>query len=343
MLNGKIQRYFRHGTLTRLRVFEAVVRHGNSTRAAEALHMAQPTVSVHLRKLTDTIGVTLLEHVGKKVRLTAAGEEVYAACQRLFQTLSELDEAIADIRGLKAGKLRIATTTAGEYLLPPLLAEFVKRHPAIEVSLHVTSREAVLERLSRDTDDVYLLTNAPENNAIAAHAILPNPLIALAPAGHPLGDEKNIPFERFAKEPLLVRDQGSGTRLAVDRLFAEHELQPLVRMELGSKTKRSRKRSSPDWAFHSCIGTRAASTSTTASHCSTCAACRATEAGSSCSRLRNGSHSSRKPSSSSRARKRGGYSQRARRSKATKRPTSRTHWRAAEFQDDTELNCAVQL
>ncbi|MBA3776055.1 MAG: LysR family transcriptional regulator [Betaproteobacteria bacterium] len=234
MLNGKIQRYFRHGTLTRLRVFEAVVRHGNSTRAAEALHMAQPTVSVHLRKLTDTIGVTLLEHVGKKVRLTAAGEEVYAACQRLFQTLSELDEAIADIRGLKAGKLRIATTTAGEYLLPPLLAEFVKRHPAIEVSLHVTSREAVLERLSRDTDDVYLLTNAPENNAIAAHAILPNPLIALAPAGHPLGDEKNIPFERFAKEPLLVRDQGSGTRLAVDRLFAEHELQPLVRMELGS-------------------------------------------------------------------------------------------------------------
>ncbi|MEJ7669803.1 MAG: LysR substrate-binding domain-containing protein [Casimicrobiaceae bacterium] len=144
-------------------------------------------VSVHLRKLTDTIGVTLLEHVGKKVRLTAAGEEVYAACQRLFQTLSELDEAIADIRGLKAGKLRIATTTAGEYLLPPLLAEFLKRHPAIEVSLHVTTREAVLERLSRDTDDVYLLTNAPENNAIAAHAILPNPLIALAPAGHPLG------------------------------------------------------------------------------------------------------------------------------------------------------------
>lgn len=234
MPNGKIERYFRHGTLTQLRVFEAVTRHGNCTRAAEALHMAQPTVSVHLRKLTETVGVTLLEYVGKKVRLTAAGEEVYAACQRLFQTFCELEEAIADIRGVNAGKLRIATTTAGEYLLPPLLAEFVQRHPGIEVSVDVTSREAVLERLSRDADDLYLLTNAPENDAIAAHAILPNPLIALAPAAHPLTQEKNIAFERFATEPLLVREQGSGTRLAVDRLFAGHGLQPLVRMELGS-------------------------------------------------------------------------------------------------------------
>lgn len=234
MLNAKIRRYFRHGTLTQLRVFEAVARHGNCTRAAESLHMAQPTVSVQLRKLTDTVGVTLLEYVGKKVRLTAAGDEVYAACQRLFQAFGELDEAIADISGLRAGRLRIATTTAGEYLLPPLLAQFVKRHPGIEVSLHVSSRQAVLERLSEDADDLYLLTNAPESDAVVTHAILANPLVALAPADHPLVREKDIAFERFAKEPLLVRERGSGTRLAVDGVFAEHQLEPVVRMELGS-------------------------------------------------------------------------------------------------------------
>jgi len=220
--------------LVQLRVFEAVARQENCTRAAETLHMAQPTVSVHLRKLTDTVGVPLLEYVGKKARLTAAGEKVYAACQSLFQTFTELDEAIEDVRGLRSGKLRIATTTAGEYLLPPLLAAFLKHHPGIEVALHVSSREDVLKRLSENADDLYLLTNAPDIDAVAAHSILPNPLIALARSDHPLACEKDISFERFAQEPLLVRERGSATSLAVDRLFLNHGLRPNVRMELGS-------------------------------------------------------------------------------------------------------------
>jgi len=234
MPNGKIQRYFRHGTLTSMRVFEAVGRHGNFTRAGEELHMAQPTVSVHIKKLTETVGVPLVEQIGRSVRLTAAGNELRAACQRIFQTLDELDEAIGDIRGLKAGKLRIATTTAGEYLLPQLLAHFVKRHPGIEVSVHVNSRRAILARLAENTDDLYLLTRPPDGEAVAAHPILPNPMVALAPAGHPLAREKATAFERFAKEPMLMREPGSGTRLAVDQVFAEHGLRPAVSMELGS-------------------------------------------------------------------------------------------------------------
>lgn len=232
-MQGKIQRYFRHGTLTQLRVFEAVARLQNCTRAAESLHMAQPTVSVHLRKLTDTVGVTLVEHIGKKVRLTAAGDQVYAACQSLFNTFAELDHGLANIRGLKSGRLRIATTTAGEYLLPPLLAAFVQRHPGIEVSLHVSSRQVLLKRLSENADDFYLLTNAPKA-ATAPLALLPNPLIALARVDHPLAREQKIAFERFAQQPLLVREYGSATALAVDRLFTRYGLRPAVRMELGS-------------------------------------------------------------------------------------------------------------
>lgn len=234
MPNGKIQRYFRHGTLVQLRVFEAVARHANCTRAAEALHMAQPTVSVHLRKLTDTVGMPLVEYSGKKARLTAAGERLHAACQTIFQTFTELDAAIEDIRGLKSGKLRIATTTAGEYLLPPIVAVFLKQHPDIEVSLHVGSRDALLKRLSENSDDLYLLTNAPATDGVASHAILPNPLIALARSDHPLASERNIAFDRFAQQPMLVRESGSATSLAVNRLFAKHQVQPIVRMELGS-------------------------------------------------------------------------------------------------------------
>jgi LysR family transcriptional regulator, low CO2-responsive transcriptional regulator len=234
MPTSKIQRYLRHGTLVQLRAFEAIVRLGSYTRAGEETHMAQPTVSVHMKKLAETIGVPLLEHVGKRVRLTAAGEEAHAACHAIFKTLSDLDEAIGDLRGLKAGKLRIATTTAGEYLLPQLLAQFVRRHPGIEVSLQVSSRRTILERLAADADDLYLLTNPPTSEAIIAHSVLPNPLVALAPAQHPLAREKTIAFKRFAREPLLVREAGSGTRLAVDELFKQHALEPLISMELGS-------------------------------------------------------------------------------------------------------------
>jgi DNA-binding transcriptional LysR family regulator len=234
MPTSKIQRYFRHGTLTQLRVFEAVARLGSYTRAGEETHMAQPTVSVLMRKLGETVGVQVLEQVGRRVRLTAAGEELYSACQNIFETFVQLDEAIADIRGLKAGKLRIATTTAGEYLLPQLLAPFVRRHPGIEVSLHVGARKTVLERLAENADDLYLLTNPPSHGEMVVHPILPNPLVALAPATHPLAAEKNIEFKRFAREPLLVREPGSGTRLAVDDVFSRHALQPRIRMELGS-------------------------------------------------------------------------------------------------------------
>jgi DNA-binding transcriptional LysR family regulator len=234
MTNAMLQRYFRHGTLPHLRVFEAVARHGNYTRAGHELHMAQPTVSIHIKKLTDLVGVPLLEQLGKRVRLTAAGEAVHATCATLFRVFSELDQSLADIASLRVGKLRIATTASGEYLLPPLLADFVRAHPGIEVSLHVDSHRAVLDRLSQNADDLYLLTNPPEDREVVAHAILPNPLIVLAPAGHPLARDRDIPFERLAQERLLVREVGSGTRLAVDRVFAGHRLQPAMRMELGS-------------------------------------------------------------------------------------------------------------
>ena len=234
MPNSRIQRYLRHGTLTQLRVLDAIARHGSFTRAGEELHMAQPTVSVHMKKLTETIGVPLVQPVGKKVQLTAVGEEVRATCIRIFEAFSDLHESIADLHGLRSGRLRIGTTTAGECLMPQLLAAFVRKHPAIEVSVHVSSRQALVERLDDNADDLYLFANPPTDDSLAVHPVLPNPLVAIGPATHPLAREKSVAFERFAHEPLLMRERGSGTRLAVERLFAEHHLRPHTKMELGS-------------------------------------------------------------------------------------------------------------
>ena len=153
MQQGKIRRYLKHGMLPQLRVFEAVARHGSFTRAAEELYLAQPTVSVQIRKLTETVGLPLLEQIGKRIHPTSAGRELYAACQDIFRTLDGVEDAFSDIRGLKAGTLRIATSTSGKYLVPRLLAEFVKLHPGIDVTLHVNHRKACLLYTSDAADE----------------------------------------------------------------------------------------------------------------------------------------------------------------------------------------------
>jgi DNA-binding transcriptional LysR family regulator len=234
MQQGKIRRYLKHGMLPQLRVFEAVARHGSFTRAAEELYLAQPTVSVQIRKLTDTVGLPLLEQIGKRVHPTAVGRELYAACQEIFRTLDGVESALSDIRGLKAGSLRVATSTSGKYLVPRLLAEFSKLHPGIEISLHVNGRESVLDRLADNRDDLYVLSNPPEEDDVVVQRISANPLVVFARAEHPLARERKIPFALFASEPLLMREPGSGTRMITERLYARHGLEPLIGMELGS-------------------------------------------------------------------------------------------------------------
>lgn len=234
MPQSRIRRYLKHGMLPQLRVFEAIARHGSFTRAAEELHLAQPTVSVQIRKLTETVGLPLLELVGKRVDLTAAGRELYCACHKIYRTLEELEEAFAQLRGLQGGTLRIASSGAGRRLATHLLAAFAETHPRIEVSLHVSCREGLLARLAENADDLYLLAHPPEGEPIVAQRLLPNPLLAFGRADHALAREQRIALARFAEEPLLVREPGSGTRLVTERLFARHGLTPRIRMELCS-------------------------------------------------------------------------------------------------------------
>ena len=234
MQQSKIRRYLKHGTLPQLSVFEAVSRLGSYTRAAEELYMAQPTVSVQIKKLTDTIGLPLFEQLGKRVHLTDAGRELYATCQGIFETLNTAEDNFANLRGLKSGRLRLAASTTGKYFAPRLLAAFVQQHPGIEVSLQIHHRETLLDRMSENADDLYIFTNPPPESEAMRQVILPNPMVAFARADHPLARQKNIPFERFAREPFLMREPGSGTRMVAQQVFESRGAKPSIRMELST-------------------------------------------------------------------------------------------------------------
>ena len=225
----------RHATLRQLQVFEAIVRLGSFTRAAEELFLTQPTVSMQVRKLASAMGLPLFEHVGRCVKPTEAGLELYEACRRMFETLANLEMKVADLKGMKRGRLRMGVVTTAKYLAPEILGQFSRLYPGVEFSLKVTNRERIIERMHANEDDLYIMGEAPKDEfEIEAFHFAPNPLVVMAPRDHPLVGRKNIPLSEISDEPMIMREPGSGIRDATLRLFNAQKLRPQVRMELGS-------------------------------------------------------------------------------------------------------------
>lgn len=225
----------RHTTLRQLQIFEAIVRSGSFTRAAEELFLTQPTVSMQTKKLSDALGLPLFEQVGRNARPTEAGRELYEASQKIFEVLSNLEMKLSDLKGIRRGRLRLGVITTAKYYAPELLGDFMAMYPGIEVALKVTNRERILERLFNNEDDLYIMGKAPTGQQdIDCYPVAINPLVVCAPADHPLVGQKQIPLERLVEEPLILREQGSGIRDATLRRFEERGLKPVVRMELGS-------------------------------------------------------------------------------------------------------------
>ncbi len=224
----------RHLTLRQLQIFEAVVRLGGYTRAAETLHLTQPTISAQIRKLTESLGVQLLEQVGRDVRPTPAGRDVFLAAQEILERLATLGETTAERERVVKGPLRIAVVTTAKYFMPHLLGAFISRYPKVVPHLTVTNRAKVLQRIKTGEDDLLIMGQVPGDLPVVAVPFLDNELVVVAPPNHPLVGERNISLARLNQERFLVREPGSGTRQAMDRLFAAHDLKITPYMELGS-------------------------------------------------------------------------------------------------------------
>ncbi len=224
----------RHLSLRQLEVFTAIARLGSFTKAAQALHLTQPTVSVQIKKLNDAVGMALFEQVGKRIYLTEVGQALYGTCREMFDTLERFEMTVANMKGLTQGRLRLAVVTTAKYFAPRLLGGFCERFPGVDASLKVTNRERVLERLQDNQDDLYIYGLPPAGVDVEAVSFLRNPLVALASLDHPLARRARVPLAEFAGYPFLAREPGSGTRRAVERMLREHGLALKVRLELGS-------------------------------------------------------------------------------------------------------------
>ncbi len=213
-----------HLTLRQLKVFESVARHLSYSRAADELHLTQPAVSMQIKQLEGNISLPLFEQLGKRIYLTDAGRELYQYSRSISQQLADMEVALDELKGMERGKLNISVVTTANYFAPHLLAKFCQRYKGVTVSLNVSNRETVLKQLSDNLIDLAIMGQPPEDLDIDSESFIENPLVVIAPPDHPLCKEQNIPVNRLAKEVFLVRESGSGTRGAMERFFAAHEV-----------------------------------------------------------------------------------------------------------------------
>lgn len=221
-------------TLHQLKVFEAVARHSSFTKAAEELLITQPTVSTQVKQLTQTVGLPLFEQIGKQLYLTEAGEALLATCQDIFERLDNLEMQVAALKGTKQGRLRLGVVSTAKYFVPRLLGYFCQHFPGIDIALQVTNHATLIQRMHDNQDDLYILSQPPEDISLSSQPFLDNPLVVVARRDHPLAGEKNIPIKSLTGEPFIMREHGSGTRQAVQKLFDRYKVGVKVRLELGS-------------------------------------------------------------------------------------------------------------
>lgn len=224
----------RHVTFHQLRLFYSLGTHRSYTRVAEELFLTQPAVSIQIKRLEESVGMPLVEQMGKRLFLTEAGCELYEAARDVLERLRILNEDMVGLeRGVK-GPISLAAITTAKYFMPHLLGVFLRDYPEVTPRLTITNQARVMERLESNLDDLFVMGTLPEDMELEAEFFLDNPLVVVAPPNHPLVGQTKIPLARIAEERFLAREPGSGTRAARARLFAEHGLTASTYMELGS-------------------------------------------------------------------------------------------------------------
>ena len=223
----------RHLTSRQLETFVAVARFGSFSRAAEALHLTQPAVSIQIRQVVDVVGMPLFEQNGREITLTAAGEELQSAVRNLDDVWNRLESALDALKGLKRGRLRVALVTTAKYFLPRMLGTFCRQYPDIDIELEIGNREKIIGRLRGNEDDLYVMSYPPTDTDIVSYPFLENEYVVIAPATH-WAAGKSVTLEKLATEPFLLREQGSGSRQIVDQYLGEHGIELNVRLSLAS-------------------------------------------------------------------------------------------------------------
>ena len=224
----------KNATFRQLRVFSEVARQLSFSKAAQALHLTPPAVTMQIKELEGHVGLPLFERSGRQVALTTAGEYMLVYARKILATLKDAEDAAARLQKLEIGTLTIGMVSTAKYFLPRLLAEFQREHDGIEVRLIVGNREQLLRMLQGNEVDIAIMGRPPKEMATRAEPFAAHPHVFVAPVDHPLLKRGQLGVSSLQPYSFIVREQGSGTRAAMEKFFADANFEPKVTMEMSS-------------------------------------------------------------------------------------------------------------
>ena len=225
----------RNTTLKQLRSVAAIIRTGRIVGAAKELNLTTPAVTSQLKLIETALGVSLFDRTQTGMRPTTAGWEVFRTASRIDDLLRECQERIDDLGGLRHGMITVGVVSTGKYFAPRLMAAFMRDNPHVEVRLSVGNRDAIVEALREYQVDLAIMGRPPSDFDVEATSFGRHPLVVIAAPDHPLAGRRRISKRVLARERLLIREEGSGTRAALETFFEGLQVNGTpTGMEIGS-------------------------------------------------------------------------------------------------------------
>lgn len=220
-------------TFYQLTYFSKVAGTHSISRAAEELHVTQPAVSKQIKALEEELGTRLLDRIGKRVHLTRAGEALLAHAERILRSVQEARTAVHDLSAECSGELVVGTSDhISIHRLPDVLKAYITAYPRVELKLRCHRSETILDMVLHNTVDIGVITLPPASGNLVAKVIWPDPMSLVLPRGHALQALKTVRLKDMASYPMILPEEGTTTRQAIDAAFARKKVSPKVAMEV---------------------------------------------------------------------------------------------------------------
>ena len=221
-------------TFKQMRLFLALADTLSVTKASQKMGITQPTASMQLKEIAESIGFPLFEVINKKVHLTEMGEKLALTVRAMLNEWQSFEQSTEQLRGLYGGSIKVAVVSTAKYFIPKLLGSFYALYPHIDIALEVLNRDGVIKRLQDNKDDLYIMSRPPKEIDIQEEMFMSNPLVIIAHKSHPLSEKNNISIDALKDERFILRENGSGTRLFTEQHFKKKKFKPKILLELGS-------------------------------------------------------------------------------------------------------------
>ena len=224
----------RNITLKHLRIVAAIARTSRVQAASDQLGVTAPAVTIQLKQLEEELGLTLFDRARQGMMITTAGQMVLDMANKVEAVLVDSAQVLDALRGLRGGKVSVGVVSTAKYFAPAMLGSFHRLHPDIEISLNVGNRGDMIRALAGLEFDLVIMGLPPEGADVERAVIGDHPHVIIAPPDHKFARRFRIPLSDLANEPFLTREEGSGTRMLMQRIFADAQITPRTAMEMSS-------------------------------------------------------------------------------------------------------------